>query len=152
MNKRRADFNSALTKLAERASRGPDFFGSLLSAFQQQEALTTNELTKFLGMRPHLLSRLALCRRPRLDSPDFAKQIREIARFTETNPDALLAILRQVEALEALAAHNKIVPIAVTGGKPSLEADMGFLAAARDRDPKGNARTRKKTPPYKDKK
>jgi hypothetical protein len=151
MNEVSTDFTFALSKLAKRASQTPDFFGSLLSAFQQQEDLTTNELAKFLGMRAQLLPRLALCRRPRSDSSDFAKEIREIARFTETNPDMLLTILRRVEALEALAAHNKIVPMDVTEARTEWEGQPGFLAAARDREPTRRSRNRKKSPPSKGK-
>jgi hypothetical protein len=151
MTKVSADLPSALVRLAQRASHMPDFFGFLLSAFQQKEDLTTNKLTKFLGVRPQLLPRLALCRRPKSDSPDLADQISEIARFTETSPDILLTVLRRVEALEALAAHNKIVPIDEAKAKSTREGQPGLLAAARDCEPKSRSRSRKKSAPSKEK-
>ena len=146
-----ANFTSAFAELAEHASDVPDFFGSLLLAFQRQENLTTNELMKFLGVRPQLFWRLAVCRRPRSDSPDFSKQIRAIADFTKTKPDMLLRVLRQVEALEPLAAHKNIVPINITGEIPAWDAHPGLLAAARDRESKRHARSPKKSPPLKQK-
>lgn len=145
----RAEPNSRLAMLAKRVSHAPEFFGALLAAFQQQEKLTADELSRFLRLRPQLLPRLALCRRPKSDSPEFIGQIQKIAQFTKSDPEMLLAMLRQVEALEALELRDKIVQINKTSAGPLQRASDALLAAARDKD--SETELRKKSTRPKDK-
>jgi len=122
-----------LTELAQRFQSDPRFMAYTLAVYQEQEGLGEEELALALGMMPEMLSRLALCKRPDAQSPEFAAQVREIADYTLADEAQLANLLRQVSGLEKLAQQVR-EPAAVderAGAEPLM---TGLLAVARDRD------------------
>lgn len=144
------EHSEQLAALAERVSEMHEFFGAVLHVFQQQESLTKDGLMRHLQTTPELFARLALCRRPASDSPDFIQKIRQISEFTQTDAGVLVAILRQVEALDALSSKGKVVQLPVSGKKDGHDVSAGLLAAARDRESRPR-RERTKSPRSKEK-
>jgi hypothetical protein len=122
-----------LAGLARRLQDNPDFMAYVLAAYKRQETLMSdNALAKRLNATPAMLTRLALCKRPVPDSPQFAEQVRQIAAFTNIDAAQLANIVRQVNSLEKLFERPKVLR--------SEEADVqqmqlypGLLAATRDR-------------------
>jgi hypothetical protein len=121
-----------LVKLASQLRHDPLYMSHVLAAYQAQENLTDEALARELGTLPLLILRLSLCKRPDALSADFAEQVREIADFTLVDKAKLAHILRQVDALEKLAARPK-VPAAAESETESSHPLSGLLAAARDR-------------------
>jgi hypothetical protein len=144
-----AEYTDQMAALAEHASQSQEFFGAFLFAFQQQEKLGKDGLLRHLETTPELLTRLALCRRPVSDSPNFIQEIRQISEFTQIDAGILAAILRQVEALDALASRGKIVQLDKSATRGVGNVHTGLLAAARDREAKPRPRSRRKSPPSK---
>jgi hypothetical protein len=142
------DFSAQLAALAERASQAPEFFAAVLAAFQRQENLTREGILKRLQTTPELLARLALCRRPKSDSASFCEDIRKIADFTDIDPVALVAMVRQVDALEALSAQGKIVCLNAAGNGKPTDIQSRLLAAARDRERPPRPRQRPSKAPH----
>lgn len=122
-----------LTGLARRLQSDPRFMAYTLAVYQEQEGLEEDDLALALGMVPEMLSRLALCKRPDAQSPEFAVQVREIADYTLADEAQLASLLRQVSSLEKLAQRRR--DPAATGESDVAEPLMtGLLAVARDRD------------------
>lgn len=126
-----------LVKLASRLRHDPLYMAYVLAAYQAQENLTDEDLARELGTLPLLVLRLSLCKRPDALSVDFAEQVREIADFTLVDEAKLAYILRQVEALEKLAARPKVTVESENEKEPSHPLE-GLLAAARDRYEEGD--------------
>ena len=119
--------------LAHRTIHMPGFFGAVLHRFREQENLSEQDVIRQLRTTRAMLARLALCRLPNSDSPEFVPQMRQIGAFTKINVERLMRVLRQVEAIDALSGPRNVVRLERPVKEiPSLES--GFLAAARDRD------------------
>ena len=122
-----------LTGLAGRLQSDPRFMAYTLTVYQEQEGLEEEELALALGMMPEMLSRLALCKRPDAQSPEFAAQVREIADYTLADEAQLANLLRQVSSLEKLAQRRRD-PVATGESEVAEPLMTGLLAVARDRD------------------
>jgi hypothetical protein len=136
---------SALYALSRRIIEMPEFFGALLHRFRQQESLSEEDLLHHLRTTRPMLTRLALCRQPNSNSPEFVAQMRQIATFTKIDVTLLMAMLRQVEAVDALSHPGNVVRLQRQDQEtPSLES--GLLAAAREREsPKGPSKKPKES-------
>lgn len=121
-----------LAGLARRLRDNPAYMAHILAIYQRHERLDEKALADHLGTTPEMLTRLALCKRPEANSPQFAQQVRQLAAYTQSEAGQLANLIRQVDSLERLA-DRPAVP-----GKESAETSPrqlrpGLLAAARDR-------------------
>jgi len=124
---------SSFYLLARRIIQMPEFFGAVLYRFRQQENLTEQDVLHQLGTTPAMLDRLALCRLPDSNSPEFLAQMRQIAAFTKIDVELLIALLRQVEAVDALARPRNIIRLD-RPNETTSSFESGLLTAARDRE------------------
>lgn len=126
------DVDKQLASLAARLRDNPGFMAYVLAKYEQQERLSDETLAKDLGVTPAKLSRLALCKRPTGNSPQFADQVRQIAAYIGVDAAELARIIRQVDSLETLSQRHQgsKAEEARTG---QLQLGRGLLAAARDR-------------------
>ncbi len=119
-----------LLKLAAELESNPAFMSYVLAQYCQIEGLDQDILAEDLGISPFLLARLALCKRPDADSPNFVRGICEIADFTLVDEIKLTQIIREVDSVTALGN--------MVAGHPANEDTVfapfsgGILAAARD--------------------
>jgi hypothetical protein len=120
-----------LQLLADRLKNNPDYLAGVFSYYQKIESLSDVELMQILEASPLAFSRLAICRRPAIDSPDFTQELRQIADYAETDHVILANIIRQVDSLQALHARQKGVSEMQPGNQPT-HVPSGLLAAARD--------------------
>lgn len=97
---------------------------SALSLYQTLTAIGTKPLADFLGCSPRNLPMLSLCRRPDPASSNFRPDVEKIATYVGANPRALVRLIREVEAHEALVKAEHPTETTV---------DSGMLMAARDR-------------------
>jgi hypothetical protein len=121
-----------LLKLAAGLEGNPDFMSHVLARYCQIEGLDKDALAGELGIPLFLLARLALCKRPDSDSPNFINEITEIADFVLVDETRLMRIIREVDSLNALG--NVIIEgqtEEIISGNPFSN---GILAAARDRE------------------
>lgn len=88
-----------LAALAERLRDDPQYMARTLDVYQRRARLSDAEMARALGATPEMLLRLALCRRPASDAPDFAEQARELADFTLIDETRLIAVIRQADSL-----------------------------------------------------
>ena len=116
MNRRE---KATLVRAAQRASARTEYLGWILARYQQIEKCSEPELAKKLGGSAADFPRIALCLRPR--SKHFAIDVSEISRKFGLDSLELAAVVRLVEAVEAL----QVVP--------PLAGDVGILMAARAR-------------------
>ena len=107
-----------LLRAGAAAAARPAFLAWTLARFRSAERLDDDGLARWLGIDPGQVRWLGLCRRPRPER--FAADTRAIAERFGVEPSRLAALIRQVEALDAL------------GG--AVDQDAGVLAAARDRE------------------
>lgn len=114
--------SEALARAAQRAEQQPFFLASVLAAYRATHQLDDASLADLLGCAPDDLVRLALCRRPAPESARFSAEVDHLARRFGLHGDRLAAIIRQVDALTALAQHLQTAAPAT-----------GLLRAARDR-------------------
>ena len=127
-----SDVAEQLSGLARRLQNNPGFMAQVLAAYQRQERLSDQALMAHLNTTSKMLTRLALCKKPDLNSSEFANQIRQIASYTEIEATQIANIVRQVESLQKLAERlEPNVPQETTTHQPQLRE--GLLAAARDR-------------------
>lgn len=105
-------------RAAAAAAARPAFLANVLARFRMLEALDDDGLAHWLGLSPVQLCWLGLCRRPRVDQ--FAADVGAIADRFAIEPARLASLIRQVDALAALAEAS--------------DQPRGLLAAARDRD------------------
>ena len=73
----------------------------VLTTYQRQERLSDDALSQYLNATPAAMPRLALCKRPASDSPQFADQIRQIADYAGVDAVQLANMVRQVSSLDA---------------------------------------------------
>lgn len=125
--------NKSIISFARRFQNDSRFMAYVLAVYQTQEGLDVEDLAQALGIWPEMLTRLALCRRPPADAPQFAEQVRAIADYTLTDEAQLANILRQVDSLENLAQRPSLLTTPETEAR--IVAPLtGLLAAARDRN------------------
>ncbi|MGH9843057.1 MAG: hypothetical protein ACREEM_30325 [Blastocatellia bacterium] len=92
-----------LKALAARLGDDSRFMAHALDAYQRHAHLDDAEMARELGAAPEMLLRLALCRRPASDAPDFAEQVRELADYTLIDETRLIAVIREVDSLAGFA-------------------------------------------------
>src|SRR5262249_36762132 len=85
--------------LAERLRDNPQFMAHALDVYQRRARLSDAEMARALGATPEMLLRLALCRRPASDAPDFAEQARELADYTLIDEARLARVIREANSL-----------------------------------------------------
>src|SRR5690242_7445461 len=118
----------SLTRAARRAGEQPFFLASILQAYQRANNLDDLALADLLGCTLNNLPRLALCRRPAIDSQAFATDVAHLAGRFQLNGEQLAMVIRQVDALQALRHHLG-----------AAQTASGLLQAARDRDEPADA-------------
>jgi hypothetical protein len=120
-----------LLNLAAGLENDTAFMAHVLARYRQFEGLDQTTLAEELGIPLFLLARLALCRRPDADSPNFIDEVNEIADFVLADEMKLIRIIREVDSLTALdnRANNLETEEAVLENRFAA----GILAAARDR-------------------
>lgn len=109
-----------LARLAERASDDPGYWGWVLDRYRVSEAMSVSTLAAFLGIAEDSLPSLRLCLRPRAER--FGADVLAVAANIGADATALAAVVRQVDAVDAMSAGGNAVN------------DRGFLLAARARD------------------
>jgi hypothetical protein len=112
------DISPIRSMIVSRLSSNPAFMAYALACYAEMERLTTEQLAVELGTLPELFNRLALCRRPATDDPQFSEQVYRLADYALIDAGVLANLLRTVE---------------VVGGI-SEAADTPLRAAARDRE------------------
>ncbi len=95
-----------LARAATRAERRAFFIASALEDYRKMEGLDEAQLADYLHCTSSDLARLALCRRPKPESPKFKDEVRAIARHTGIDAGRLMKLLRHVDALGALPTGN----------------------------------------------
>lgn len=113
----------ALARAARRAGQQPFFLAYVFRHYQEANTLDEPGLASLLGCSVDALPRLALCRRPIGDASAFRTDIDHLAKRFRLNGEQLAAMVRQVDALEAIRSQLK-----------ETQAYYGTLRAARDRD------------------
>lgn len=129
---KRSALFSRLTNLADRLQSDPTYMAWVLQAYSRTEGLSPERLLDRLGIDPDMLTRLAICKRPVADSPQFAAQVVQIANYTAIDAGLLANVIRQVDAL-ALLVKMRTAQEAPTGNPASSLSLSGLMAAARDR-------------------
>lgn len=112
--------SDALESLAARAESDPAFLAWLLAAYARGERLDPAGLAARLGCRAEDLTRIRLCRAPRIETDEFWEDITTIAERFGMDPDRLAEVVKRGRVLARWQAGQ-----AKTGGS---------LMAARDRD------------------
>jgi hypothetical protein len=107
------------------AAARPAFLGWVLAEYQKAEGLDDAALAQSLRTESKMISSLRLCLRPRSDR--FLQDIEQIAATFACDGDALVAVVRHVEFLNAARGT-------------SSATDAGRLMAARSRPPKRRGR------------
>lgn len=88
-----------LEALAERLQDNPDFMAYTLAVYKKAKKLDDLALCERLGAMPEMIVRLALCKRPRRLSLDFADQVRELSDFTLIDEAVLNGIIEHADGL-----------------------------------------------------
>jgi hypothetical protein len=111
----------AMRHAALRAADEPMFLAHDLKLFAEQSEVTREGVAGWLGASGDALDRLALCKSPRRDQ-DFRADLDAIASYVEVDSPRLAQLVRQVDALTALASapSSHVAPM---------------LAAARETEP-----------------
>lgn len=120
-----------LLNLARELENDPTFMAHVLARYRQFEGLDVDALAEELEIPLFMLARLALCKRPDADSPDFINEINEIADFVLADEMKLVQIIRAVDSLTAL--DNAANEIETKESALGNIFSTGILAAARDR-------------------
>ncbi|MDQ3801945.1 MAG: hypothetical protein M3384_21180 [Acidobacteriota bacterium] len=126
------DSETMLLNLAAGLEDDPAFMSHVLARYCRMERMDKDALTGELGIPLFLFARLALCKRPEADSPDFINEIGEIADYVPVDETKLVRIIRQVDSLSAFSsAPSDSETEEIPASNPF---SVGTLAAARDRD------------------
>jgi len=110
----------------------PSYMAWVIKIYLVQEKLSGRNLADILGVSEESLVRLALCKRPHLNTRDFSNQIRKISQYTSIDIYALARLIRQFESITSLATM-KFIP----KEKKASSYQLGF-ATARDRTKEEN--------------
>lgn len=92
-----------LATAVRRASERPEFMGFLFAVYMKAHAIGPAEMAQQLECDEEGLMRMSLCLRPREGPGRFLDDLRRIATVAGTDPDRLLVIAREAEAIEAVA-------------------------------------------------
>lgn len=120
-----------LQLLASSLKNNPEYMAGVFTSYQKIEKLSDAQLMLTLGASPLTFSRLAICKRPAEDSPDFAQELRQIADYANTDFVILANIIRQVDSLQALHSRLEGEHETHPGSQPT-RVPSGLLSAARD--------------------
>jgi len=113
-----------LQHAARRAAQDRFFFSNSLVEFRNVRGMAEDQLAEFLGCRPIVLLKLALCRRPDPESPNFRSDMERIASVFKIRPERLVQLIREVDTMKALTKISQA----------KQRVPEGLLAAARDVD------------------
>lgn len=125
--------SSLLARLVQRLANDTTYMAHVFALYKNQEGFDDADLANCLNAFPEQIIRLALCKRPEPDAPDFADQIRLLGDFTLIDEALLAHVIRQVDSLTHLSQSPMLA-------EPAPNTALGFkhfegaLAAARDRD------------------
>lgn len=96
------------TRLLERAARAsienPALIGSSLNRLAHTPG-DLQDVAREVGLTHETTLRLALCLRPR--QSQWLEDVERLARTTAIAPDLLVGVLRQLDALDALASDER---------------------------------------------
>src|SRR5690348_11899280 len=123
---------------AERAAAEPAFFAHALREYRAMYGLSLRSLATRIGCNIDDVTRLALCRRPDLSAPKWREELDKIANYVHIDPQLLLQLLREVEALTVM----RTVP---STSKAFPKHQPGLLAAARLRKPSARRRPKSRS-------
>jgi hypothetical protein len=112
------DISPIRSMIASRLSSNPAFMAYALTRYAKMEGLTAEQVAAELGTLPELCDRLALCRRPATDDPEFSNVVHRLADYALIDAGALANLLRKVEVIVGIGEA----------------VDIPLQAAARDRD------------------
>jgi hypothetical protein len=107
-----------IDSFALRVQESPDFLSFSLADYARSEKLDDDALAQRLGCDIAQLSRLRLCRKPRVNTELFLQDLSRIASVFDLDLDTLAEAIRRSDALDALR---------------DAEDNTAFLMAARDR-------------------
>jgi hypothetical protein len=96
-----------LRSLMLRLRSDPEYLAHTLAVYQKREGLSDEALAQRLGAQPEMLLRLALCRRPAIDAPDFADQVRELADFTLIDEVRLERLIRELSNVAEMKSFSR---------------------------------------------
>src|SRR5215213_5186085 len=132
-------FNSEtiLLNLAIELENDSTFMSHVLAQYCQIEGLDKDALADELGIPLFLFARLALCKRPDADTPNFINEISEIADYVPMDELKLVQIIRAVDSLTVLG--NAVSNHETEESTLSNPFSAGILAAARDHTEDENA-------------
>ena len=105
------DYIPSLARLAQQARERQTLLAGLLFAYQEQEGLDESGLAAFLGCAVVALPKLALCRRPRAQTPAFRADVERIAQYAGADAARLVKLIRAVEARAALQHAAEASPL-----------------------------------------
>jgi hypothetical protein len=113
------DLRRLLRRTARAAEDRPSFLAATFARYRAIEQIDALELARLLSVAPVRLDELAICLRPRADH--FREDVAAVAARFGADAGALAAIVREVDAFDAIAEAIPANP----------------LAAARDADEDG---------------
>src|SRR5262245_14785168 len=93
------DISPVRSMIASRLGSNPAFMAYALKRYAEMEGVTAEQLALELGTLPELFDRLALCRRPAADDPEFSERIHRLADYALIDAGALANLLRTVDAI-----------------------------------------------------
>ena len=113
----------AMRHAAKRAAHEPMFLAYDLSVFAEQSGATREGVGDWLGITGDALDRLALCKSPRRDQ-HFSADLDAIASYAEVDSHRLVRLVRQVDALAALASapSSQVAPMLAAARETGPEA------------------------------
>jgi hypothetical protein len=113
----------AMRHAAQRATHEPMFLAYDLNVFAEQRGANREGVGDWLGIAGDALDRLALCRSPRRGR-HFSADLDAIASFAEVDGRRLAKLVRQVDALTALASapSSHVAPMLAAAREMSPEA------------------------------
>jgi hypothetical protein len=94
-------YSPSLSRLVMLAQGRPSLLALPLILYQDQEDLDDQQLAAGLGCSVDMLTRLALCERPR-PAPHFREDVERIAHYIQADPMQLAMAIRAAESREAL--------------------------------------------------
>jgi hypothetical protein len=118
------DYIPTLARLAQQARERQTLLAGLLFAYQEQEGLDESGLAAFLGCAVAALPKLALCRRPRSQTPAFRTDVERIAQYASADAARLVKLIRAVEARAALQHAAEASPL-LLAARDQEEAEPG---------------------------
>lgn len=116
-----------MQKMANKLQDNPLYMAWVISVFQKQEHITGYQLIELIKTNEESIAKLSLCKRPKTDSAEFAKQLKQISEYTNIDITFLANMIRQVESVESISQKLR------EPNRRSEETWQLGLAAARDK-------------------